>query len=110
MPKGFRKFLMRGHVIVVAVGLVVALAFSILSTVSIPRAGVLQPVEGTYLVGRSLQHAMSISVFRLASSSPRRSPTNIIKPLIARALGWQLLSGGGGATYLNVGTFISARA
>lgn len=51
---------MRGHVIVVAVGLVVALAFSILSTVSIPRAGVLQPVEGTYLIGRSLQHAMSI--------------------------------------------------
>jgi large conductance mechanosensitive channel len=77
MLRGFRNFLMRGDVIVVAVGLVVALAFSNL-----------------------------VKAFT----------DNIINPLIAAAqgtvkgpgLGWQLVSGGGDATYLNVGAFISA--
>lgn len=76
MLRGFKNFLMRGDVIVVAVGLVVALAFSTL-----------------------------ISAFT----------TNIINPLIAAAqgskgpgLGWQLRSGGGNGTFLNLGAFISA--
>jgi large conductance mechanosensitive channel len=77
MLKGFRNFLMRGDVIVVAVGLVVALAFSTL-----------------------------VKAFT----------DNIINPLIASVqggikgpgLGWQLVHGGGNATYLNVGAFISA--
>ncbi|MGH8294134.1 MAG: MscL family protein [Steroidobacteraceae bacterium] len=77
MLKGFRNFLMRGDVIVVAVGLVIALAFSTL-----------------------------VKAFT----------DNIINPLIAAAqsgvkgpgLGWQLVSGGSNATFLNVGTFISA--
>src|SRR6185437_5057422 len=72
------NFLMRGDVIVVAVGLVVALAFSNL-----------------------------VKAFT----------DNIINPLIAAAqgggnkgpgLGWQLTSGGGVGTYLNLGAFISA--
>lgn len=77
MLKGFRNFLMRGDVIVVAVGLVVALAFSNL-----------------------------VKAFT----------DNIINPLIAAAqsgnkgpgLGWQLVSGGGSGTFLNLGAFISA--
>jgi large conductance mechanosensitive channel len=77
MLKGFKNFLMRGDVIVVAVGLVVALAFSTL-----------------------------IKAFT----------DNIINPLIAAAqggnkgpgLGWQLISGGGSGTFLNLGAFISA--
>jgi large conductance mechanosensitive channel len=77
MLKGFRNFLMRGDVVVVAVGLVVALAFSNL-----------------------------VKAFT----------DNIINPLIAAAqggvkgpgLGWQLVSGGGDGTYLNLGAFISA--
>ncbi len=77
MLKGFKNFLMRGDVIVVAVGLVVALAFSTL-----------------------------IKAFT----------DNIINPLIAAAqggvkgpgLGWQLTSGGGSGTFLNLGGFISA--
>jgi large conductance mechanosensitive channel protein len=77
MLKGFRNFLMRGDVIVVAVGLVVALAFSNL-----------------------------VKAFT----------DNIINPLIASAQGgikgpgldWQLVTGGGDATYLNLGAFISA--
>src|ERR1700739_2061765 len=77
MLKGFRDFLMRGDVIVVAVGLSVALAFSNL-----------------------------VKAFTDA----------IINPLIAAAqggvkgpgLGWQLVSGGGDGTYLNLGAFISA--
>ena len=77
MLKGFRNFLMRGDVIVVAVGLVVALAFSNL-----------------------------VKAFT----------DNIINPLIAAAqsgnkgpgLGWQLTSGGGSGTFLNLGAFISA--
>jgi large conductance mechanosensitive channel len=74
--KGFRNFLLRGDVIVVAVGLIVALAFSTL-----------------------------ISAFT----------TSVINPLIARAepgnaigLGWQLGHKGDTATFLNIGTFISA--
>ena len=74
--KGFRNFLLRGDIIVVAVGLIVALAFSTL-----------------------------ISAFT----------TSVINPLIASAgpahsvgLGWQLRSKGGTATFLNVGSFISA--
>ena len=77
MLKGFRNFLMRGDVIVVAVGLVVALAFSNL-----------------------------VKAFT----------DDIINPLIAAAqggvsgpgLGWQLVSGGGSGTFLNLGGFISA--
>ena len=77
MLKGFRDFLMRGDVIVVAVGLVIALAFSNL-----------------------------VKAFT----------DNIINPLIAAAqsgnkgpgLGWQLISGGGSGTFLNLGAFISA--
>lgn len=77
MLRGFRNFLMRGDVIVVAVGLVIALAFSNL-----------------------------VKAFT----------DNIINPLIAAAqsgvkgpgLGWQLISGGSNATFLNLGAFISA--
>ncbi len=76
MLKGFKNFLMRGDVIVVAVGLVVALAFSTL-----------------------------ISAFT----------TFVINPLIAAAqggnaigLGWQLGDKGNKATYLDIGSFISA--
>jgi large conductance mechanosensitive channel len=77
MLKGFQNFLMRGEVIVVAVGLAVALAFSNL-----------------------------IKAFT----------DDIINPLIAAdqgtvkgpGLGWQLVSGGGDGTFLNVGALISA--
>ena len=77
MLKGFRDFLMRGDVIVIAVGLSVALAFSNL-----------------------------VKAFT----------DDIINPLIAAAqgnvkgpgLGWQLVSGGGDGTYLNLGALISA--
>ncbi len=77
MLRGFRNFLMRGDVIVVSVGLVVALAFSNL-----------------------------VKAFT----------DNIINPLVAAAqggvkgpgLGWQLVSGGSNATFLNLGAFISA--
>ena len=77
MFKGFKNFLMRGDVITVAVGLVVALAFS------------------------NLVKAFTDS---------------IINPLIASiagrvkgpGLGWQLVSGGGNATFLNIGAFLSA--
>ena len=77
MLKGFRDFLMRGDVIVVAVGLSVALVFSNL-----------------------------VKAFT----------DDIINPLIAAAqgtvkgpgFGWQLVSGGGDGTYLNLGALISA--
>lgn len=77
MIKGFKNFLMRGDVIVIAVGLVVALAFSTL-----------------------------IKAFT----------DSIINPLIAAAqggkkgpgLGWQLVTGGGNGTFLDLGSFISA--
>jgi large conductance mechanosensitive channel len=74
--KDFRNFVLRGDIIVVAVGLIVALAFSTL-----------------------------ISAFT----------TSVINPLVARAegghsvgLGWQLGSKGNTATFLNIGSFISA--
>jgi large conductance mechanosensitive channel len=74
--RGFRNFLLRGDVIVVAVGLIVALAFSTL-----------------------------ISAFT----------SSVVDPVIARAegkasigLGWQLGSAGNKATFLNIGSFISA--
>jgi large conductance mechanosensitive channel len=74
--KGFKNFLMRGDVVVVAIGLVVALAFSTL-----------------------------INSFT----------TNVINPLVSRAqggksvgLGWQLGATGNKATFLNIGSFISA--
>lgn len=74
--KGFKNFLMRGDLVVMAVGLVVALAFSTL-----------------------------ISAFT----------TSVINPLVARAegtqaigLGWQLGTKGNTATFLNIGSFISA--
>lgn len=76
MLKGFKTFLMRGDVIVVAVGLIVALAFSAL-----------------------------IKAFT----------DFVINPIIARAqgphsvgLGWQLGQAGNKATYLDIGSFISA--
>jgi large conductance mechanosensitive channel len=76
MVRGFKNFLMRGDVIVIAVGLVVALAFSNL-----------------------------INAFT----------TFVINPLIARAqggksvgLGWQLGRSGNKATFLDVGSFVSA--
>ena len=77
MLRGFKNFLMRGDVIVVAVGLVVALAFSNL-----------------------------VKAFT----------DNIINPLISAiqpgikgpGLGWQLVSGGGTGTFLNIANFISA--
>ena len=74
--RGFKNFLLRGDVIVVAVGLIVALAFSTL-----------------------------ISAFT----------ANVIDPLISRAegsnsigLGWQLGAAGNKATFLNIGSFVSA--
>ncbi|MFB7503210.1 large conductance mechanosensitive channel protein MscL [Streptomyces broussonetiae] len=76
MLKGFKNFLMRGDVIVVAMGLIVALAFSTL-----------------------------IKAFT----------DFVINPIIARAqgshsagLGWQLGQAGNKATYLDIGSFISA--
>jgi large conductance mechanosensitive channel len=74
--RGFRNFLLRGDVIVIAIGLIVALAFSTL-----------------------------IGAFT----------TNVIDPIIARAegtnstgLGWQLGAANNKATFLNIGSFISA--
>src|SRR5437879_13522498 len=76
MFRGFRDFLMRGDVITVAVGLVVALAFS------------------------NLVKAFTDSV---------------INPLVAAAqpghtfgLGWQLGDAGNKATFVDIGSFISA--
>lgn len=77
MLKGFRNFLMRGDVITVAVGLVVALAFS------------------------NLVKAFTDSV---------------INPLVAAAqpgkatfgLGWQLGNAGDKATFVDIGSLISA--
>jgi large conductance mechanosensitive channel len=74
--RGFRNFLMRGDIIVVAVGLIVALAFSTL--ISAFTTSVINPI--------------------VASAGPSHSV----------GLGWQLRSKGGPATFLNVGSFISA--
>jgi large conductance mechanosensitive channel len=74
--RGFKNFLLRGDVVVIAIGLIVALAFSTL-----------------------------IGAFT----------TNVIDPIIARAegtnsigLGWQLGAPGNKATFLDIGSFISA--
>lgn len=74
--KGFRNFLMRGDVVVAAVGLVIALALSTL-----------------------------IKAFT----------DSVINPLVTRAqgthsvgLGWQLGKAGNDATFLNIGSFVSA--
>ncbi|MEV5505354.1 MscL family protein [Streptomyces orinoci] len=76
MLKGFKNFLMRGDLVTIAVGLIIALAFSTL-----------------------------IKSFT----------DNVINPIIARAqgghslgLGWQLGRAGNRATYLDLGSFISA--
>jgi large conductance mechanosensitive channel len=74
--KGFRNFLLRGDVIVVAVGLIVALAFSTL--ISAFTTSVINPI--------------------VASAGPAHSV----------GLGWQLRSKGSSATFLNIGSFISA--
>jgi large conductance mechanosensitive channel len=76
MLKGFKNFVMRGDVVIMAVGLIVALAFSTL-----------------------------IKAFT----------DYVINPILARAqgshavgLGWQLGRPGNKATYLDIGSFISA--
>jgi large conductance mechanosensitive channel len=76
MLKGFKNFLMQGNLVIIAVGLVIALAFSTL-----------------------------IKAFT----------DFVINPLIAAAqggsaigLGWQLGDSGNKATYLDIGSFISA--
>ncbi|MGH9304618.1 MAG: MscL family protein [Acidimicrobiales bacterium] len=76
MLRGFKNFLMRGDVIIISVGLMVALAFSTL-----------------------------IKAFT----------DNVINPAITAAqgghavgLGWQLGKAGNSATFLSIGTFISA--
>lgn len=76
MLKGFKQFLMQGNLVTIAVGLVIALAFSTL-----------------------------IQAFT----------TYVINPLVAAAqggqaigLGWQLGAKGNEATYLDIGSLISA--
>ncbi|MEV4439935.1 MscL family protein [Streptomyces sp. NPDC049577] len=76
MLKGFKNFLMRGDLVTIAVGLIIALAFSTL-----------------------------IKAFT----------DFVINPVIARAqgghglgLGWQLGRAGNKATYLDLGSFLSA--
>ena len=79
MLKGFRDFVMRGDVITVAVGLVVALAFSTL--VKAFTDNVINP-----LVARAQPHATATT----------------------QGLGWQLGKAGNKATFLDIGSFISA--
>ena len=76
MFKRFRDFLMRGDVITVAVGLVVALAFS------------------------NLVKAFTDSVI-----SPLVAA---VQPGHTYGLGWQLGEAGSKATFVNIGSFISA--
>jgi large conductance mechanosensitive channel len=76
MFKGFRDFLMRGDVITVTVGLVVALAFS--NLVKAFTDNVVNPL--------------------VAAAQPHR----------AFGLGWQLGDMGNKATFLDIGSFISA--
>ena len=80
MLKGFRNFLMRGDVITVSVGLVVALAFS------------------------NLVKAFTDSVINplVARAQPHSSLTASL------GLGWQLGKPGNKATFLDIGSFISA--
>lgn len=76
--RGFKNFLMRGDVIVVAVGFVVATAFS--NLVQAFTSSIILPI-----------------VARAQSGAPG-----------TQGLGWQLGSKGVQATFLNVGAFISA--
>jgi large conductance mechanosensitive channel len=78
MFRGFKNFLMRGDVIVVAVGLVVALAFSTLITAF--TTNIINPI--------------------IAAAQGKSAGPN--------GLGWQLVSGGSKSTYLNLGSFVSA--
>lgn len=78
MFKAFRNFLLRGDVIVVAVGLVVALAFS------------------------NLVKAFTDNVISPLIAAIQGQGMN------GPGLGWQLVAGGGTGTYLNLGAFISA--
>ena len=76
MLKGFRDYLMRGDVITVAVGLVVALAFS--NLVKAFTDSVINPLVAAVQPGHKL------------------------------GLGWQLGDEGNKATFLDLGSFISA--
>ncbi|SDT42952.1 large conductance mechanosensitive channel protein MscL [Microlunatus soli] len=76
--KGFKNFLMRGDIIVVAVGLVVATAFSTL--ISAFTDNIINPI-----------------VARASGAAPN-----------SQGLGVQLGGEGNAATFLNIGAFISA--
>lgn len=76
MIRGFKNFMMRGDVIVVAIGLVVALAFSTL--IQAFTDFVINPIVAVFQGGSSV------------------------------GLGWQLGDEGNKATYLDIGSFISA--
>jgi large conductance mechanosensitive channel len=78
MLKGFKNFLMRGDVVVVAIGLMVALAFSTL--IKAFTDTVITPILN-----------------RLAGSKPD-----------SQGLGFQLAKHGGTKTFRDVGSFISA--
>jgi large conductance mechanosensitive channel len=82
MLKGFRHFLMRGDVIVVAVGLVVALAFS------------------------NLVKAFTDSLINPLVATAQRGATTAGGNTIG--LGLQLGAAGNKATFLDIGSFISA--
>jgi len=76
MFKGFKSFVMRGDVITVAIGLVVALAFS------------------------NLVKAFTDSVINPLIAA--------VQPGTKFGLGWQLGDAGSKATFLDIGSFISA--
>lgn len=76
MFKGFKSFVMRGDVITVAIGLVVALAFS------------------------NLVKAFTDSVINPLVAA--------VQPGTQFGLGWQLGDAGNKATFLDIGSFISA--
>ncbi|MCC3772613.1 MscL family protein [Streptomyces sp. UNOC14_S4] len=76
MIKGFKNFIMRGDIVTVAVGLIIALAFSTL--IKAFTDFVVNPIIARLQGGRSL------------------------------GLGWQLGRTGNKATYLDLGSFISA--
>src|SRR5262252_4075592 len=78
MLTGFKNYLLRGDVIVVAVGLVVALAFS------------------------NLVKALTDNIINPLIAAAQGGGTNV------PGLGWQVVSGGGNGTYFNLGAFISA--
>lgn len=76
MLKGFKSFVMRGDVITVAIGLVVALAFS------------------------NLVKAFTDSIINPLVAA--------VQPGTKFGLGWQLGDAGNKATFLDIGSFISA--